>query len=94
MGSPRELQQRVLGHARVEAATLQPMPEEIPEAWKDGIAIVFADGRRRLAAAAEKPARFIVELVKWLEGAGVEIEDPHIRRPTLEDVFLELTGKP
>lgn len=93
MGSPRELQQRVLGHARVEAATLQPMPEEIPEAWKNGIAIAFADGRRRLAAAAEKPARFIVELVKWLESAGIEIEDLHIRRPTLEDVFLELTGK-
>lgn len=93
MGSPRELQQRVLGHARVEAATLQPMPEEIPEAWKNGIAVAFADGRRRLAAAAEKPARFIVELVKWLESAGIEIEDLHIRRPTLEDVFLELTGK-
>lgn len=93
MGSPRELQQRVLGHARVEAATLQPMPEEIPEAWKEGTAIAFADGRRRLAAAADRPARFIVELVKWLESSGVEIEDLHIRRPTLEDVFLELTGK-
>ena len=93
LGSPRELQQRVLGHARVEAATVQPMPEELPDAWHNAAAIAFADGRRRLTAAAENPARFIVELVRWLEGAGVEIEDLHIRRPTLEDVFLELTGK-
>ncbi|MCS7041613.1 MAG: ABC transporter ATP-binding protein [Bryobacteraceae bacterium] len=93
MGSPRELQQRVLGHARVEVTTVQPMPEELPEAWADGVAVAFGDGRRRLTAAAEKPARVIVELVKWLEAAGVEIEDMHIRRPTLEDVFLELTGK-
>ena len=25
--------------------------------------------------------------------AGDEIEDVHLKRPTLEDVFIELTGK-
>ncbi|GIU77896.1 MAG: ABC transporter ATP-binding protein [Bryobacteraceae bacterium] len=93
MGSPRELQERVLGHARVEVATLQPMPEQLPESWQDDVAAVFSDGRRKLAASSARPARVVVELVKWLESAGVEIEDLHIRRPTLEDVFLELTGK-
>jgi ABC-2 type transport system ATP-binding protein len=57
------------------------------------VAAVFNDGRRKLAASSARPARVVVELVKWLESAGVEIEDLHIRRPTLEDVFLELTGK-
>ncbi len=93
MGSPRELQDRVLGHARVEVTTAEPMPEELPETWKDEVATAFSDGRRQLAASAARPARVVVELVKWLEGAGVEIVDLHIRRPTLEDVFLELTGK-
>lgn len=93
MGSPRELQDRVLGHARVEVRTAAPMPVELPDAWRDAVATVFSDGRKMLSAAAEKPARVVVELVKWLEAAGVEIEDLHIRRPTLEDVFLELTGK-
>lgn len=93
MGSPRELQERVLGHARVEVATLQPMPEQLPESWQGEVAAVFSDGRRKLAASSARPARVVVELVKWLESAGVEIEDLHIRRPTLEDVFLELTGK-
>ncbi|MGQ9916792.1 MAG: ABC transporter ATP-binding protein [Bryobacteraceae bacterium] len=93
MGSPRELQDRVLGHARVEVKTAAPMPEQLPETWRDGVATLFSDGRKMLSASAEKPARVVVELVKWLEAAGVEIEDLHIRRPTLEDVFLELTGK-
>jgi ABC-2 type transport system ATP-binding protein len=93
MGSPRELQERVLGHARVEVTTLQPMPEQLPESWQGEVAAVFNDGRRKLAASSARPARVVVELVKWLESAGVEIEDLHIRRPTLEDVFLELTGK-
>jgi ABC-2 type transport system ATP-binding protein len=93
MGAPRELQDRVLGHARVEVKTAAPMPEELPEAWREGVATSFSDGRKMLCASAEKPARVVVELVKWLEAAGVEIEDLHIRRPTLEDVFLELTGK-
>jgi len=93
MGSPRELQERVLGHARVEVATAQPMPEQLPELWQGEVAAVFDDGRKKLSASAAKPARVVVELVKWLESSGVEIEDLHIKRPTLEDVFLELTGK-
>jgi hypothetical protein len=28
-----------------------------------------------------------------VEGVGSEIDDLHIKRPTLEDVFIELTGK-
>jgi len=93
MGSPRELQERVLGHARVEVSTAQPMPQELPESWQGQVAISMNDGRTRLSASAAKPARVVVELVRWLESAGIEIEDLHIKRPTLEDVFLELTGK-
>lgn len=93
MGSPRELQERVLGHARVEVSTSQPMPEQLPETWQGEVAAVLSDGRKKLSASAVRPARIVVDLVKWLESAQVEIEDLHIKRPTLEDVFLELTGK-
>jgi ABC-2 type transport system ATP-binding protein len=93
IGTPKQLQERVLGHAVVEVATLQPMPEQIPAFLQESADASFSAGRRKLAAQAAHPARLVVELVKWLEAAGVEIEDLHIRRPTLEDVFLELTGK-
>ncbi len=36
----------------------------------------------------------IAEAVRRLDGAGVAIDDIAIRRPTLDDVFLTLTGKP
>jgi ABC-2 type transport system ATP-binding protein len=34
----------------------------------------------------------IVEAVKRLSDAGVEVDDLAINRPTLDDVFLTLTG--
>ena len=34
----------------------------------------------------------IAEAVRRLDGAGVGIEDIMVRRPTLDDVFIELTG--
>ena len=33
------------------------------------------------------------DLVRWIEQSGLELEDIHLKRPTLEDVFIELTGK-
>ncbi|MBI5283422.1 MAG: ABC transporter ATP-binding protein [Candidatus Solibacter usitatus] len=89
IGSPRELQQRILGHARVEISTRQPVAGDPPEPWRP----VFSPDRRHLTVSSESPARAVVELVKWLDSAGAEIDDLHIKRPTLEDVFIELTGK-
>jgi ABC-2 type transport system ATP-binding protein len=34
----------------------------------------------------------LVEAVKLLSEAGVGVEDVNVRRPTLDDVFLTLTG--
>lgn len=93
IGTPRELQQSILGHARVEIATLTPMPDELPKDWPAETPIVFSEDRKHLAVPAPKPARAVVDLVKWLDAAGAELEDLHIKRPTLEDVFIELTGK-
>ncbi len=94
IGSPAELQQKVMGHARVEVSTVQPMPESAPEGLVEHFsAAQFSEDRRRLTLSAPKPARAVVEIVKWLETAGAEIDDLHIKRPTLEDVFIHLTGK-
>jgi ABC-2 type transport system ATP-binding protein len=35
----------------------------------------------------------IVEAVRRLDGAGVGVDDVAVRRPTLDDVFLALTGR-
>jgi len=40
-----------------------------------------------------KPARTLVELVRWVDQLGIDVEDVLLKRPSLEDVFIELTGK-
>ena len=37
-------------------------------------------------------ARVLVEALRRLDGAGVAVDDVGLRRPTLDDVFLSLTG--
>ena len=51
------------------------------------------DDRRRMSATVEGGARLLAPVVRDLDAAGVEIEDLGLRRPTLDDVFLALTGR-
>jgi ABC-2 type transport system ATP-binding protein len=60
---------------------LAPMSEETPTGQG---AVVSAAVRSRSGA--------IVEAVKRLSDAGVGVADINVRRPTLDDVFLSLTG--
>ncbi|HEX3562766.1 MAG TPA: ABC transporter ATP-binding protein [Solirubrobacterales bacterium] len=42
--------------------------------------------------ASTEPQRDLHGLLDWAEGAGVQLADLEVRRPSLEDVFLEVTG--
>jgi ABC-2 type transport system ATP-binding protein len=53
----------------------------------------LSDDGRTLSLHSARPAKAIVELVKWIDQLGIELTDIHLKRPTLEDVFIELTGK-
>jgi ABC-2 type transport system ATP-binding protein len=63
----------------VEAVAL--MSDEPPVVEGDTVKLTV---RRRSGA--------IVEAVRLLDEAGVDVEDITLRRPTLDDVFLTLTG--
>src|SRR4051812_15834320 len=39
-------------------------------------------------------AQLLVEAIRQLDGAGIKIDDVALRRPTLDDVFMQLTGRP
>jgi ABC-2 type transport system ATP-binding protein len=41
----------------------------------------------------QHPARTLVDMVKWVDQQGIDLADVHLKRPSLEDVFIELTGK-
>jgi ABC-2 type transport system ATP-binding protein len=87
-GTPREIQARTLGTTKIEIRLGAPLaPDLLPP---EG---ALSADRFTLSAASAAPARTVVELVKWIDQHGLELADIHLKKPTLEDVFLELTGK-
>jgi ABC-2 type transport system ATP-binding protein len=91
-GTPDELKDRVggerleirlddAGHAEDAVRALASMADEPPIIAGD---LVTVGVRRRGGA--------IVEAVRRLDEAGIGVEDIALRRPTLDDVFLALTG--
>ena len=47
---------------------------------------------RRLTAPVSGGTKLLAEVIRDLEAAAVEIDDIGLRRPTLDDVFISLTG--
>jgi ABC-2 type transport system ATP-binding protein len=47
------------------------------------------DGRVTLTS--ETPLAHVGALAEWARGRGIDLPDLDVRRPTLEDVYLELT---
>jgi ABC-2 type transport system ATP-binding protein len=92
IGTPREIQARTLGHSQIEIETEQPLPAETPP-FLAAMKHTIAEDRKHLSVQSSEPARTIVDLVKWVDQNRVDLADIHLRRPTLEDVFIELTGK-
>jgi ABC-2 type transport system ATP-binding protein len=91
-GTADELKDRVGGErlevtlddaaqAPAAVAALAPMSDE-PPSIDDGVVAVTV--RRRSGA--------IVQAVELLKAAGIGVDDLVMRRPTLDDVFLTLTG--
>lgn len=91
-GSPRELQAKSAHQASIEIVLGQPWEGELP-AWPHSIRSTLGADRRQLKVTSDKPAQTLVEMVKWIDAQRLELEDVHLKRPTLEDVFIELTGK-
>jgi len=51
-------------------------------------------GGRRLRVAAREGSRTLLEVVRALDTAGVEADDIGLHKPSLDDVFLAVTGEP
>jgi len=92
IGTPRELQERTLGQSRIDIVTTQPLPAEVPS-FADSEKHVLSEDRKTITVYSARPARTLPDLLNWINQHGVDLEDIHLKRPTLEDVFIELTGK-
>jgi ABC-2 type transport system ATP-binding protein len=54
--------------------------------------VTVDDHTRRLTAPTSAGAGALVQVVRDFDEAGIHIDDIALRRPTLDDVFLALTG--
>jgi ABC-2 type transport system ATP-binding protein len=93
IGTPRELQERSLGQSTIEVSWDRAVASDTIPRWTDALSCKTSESGRAMVVVSTRPARTLVEMVKWIDQAGMEIEDVHLTRPTLEDVFIELTGK-
>lgn len=90
-GSPDELKRRVPGghlllsfaDERARDAAARVLPEADPDEAGPALRVPRADGVAGVRA-----------VLGRLESAGVEVDELSIRTPTLDDVFLALTGAP
>jgi len=93
IGTPRELQQKSAERSRIDIVCAQPMNAAALPQWPDALESKLDGDGRTLIVYSSRPARTLFEIMKWLDQQGMQLEDLHLKRPTLEDVFVELTGK-
>ncbi len=89
-GTPRDLIAQSSTTQAVSIETLQPLDPE----WLSRLpAIQDLVAKERTAAfRTADTTRTISELMKVLESRRIELVDLHVRKATLEDVFINLTG--
>jgi len=93
LGSPRELQEKNAEQSGIEIKLSRPLDDRTIPNFADAIQSSVSNDGVKLSVRSRHPARTLVELVKWIDAQGYELEDVHLKRPTLEDVFIEMTGK-
>jgi len=92
LDTPARLQQQSKHASSIVVTCAQPFPENRP-AWAEATQSALDVNGRKLTVHSRRPAATLVDLVKWIDQQGLELTDVHLKQPTLEDVFIELTGK-
>jgi ABC-2 type transport system ATP-binding protein len=93
IGTPREIQEKTNSDSIIEIQCAQPVPGgDLPQ-WAEAVKAALDDQRTTLTVTSRRPARTLVGMMKWLDEQGLELADIRIKRPSLEEAFIELTGK-
>jgi ABC-2 type transport system ATP-binding protein len=90
--SPAELVSRARAKPRLEIRTERPVPAAVAAAL-DGVAGSRVDGDRCWLETGDATGT-LTALMKRLEADRNRLLDIQVHRPSLEDVFVELTGRP
>jgi len=91
LGTPRELRQRSGDKTRIEVKLANPVTDGVLRTLEGVADAREVDGSYVLHT--QRPPQAIVSLVKHLEMESNELVSLEIFTPSLEDVFIELTGR-
>jgi ABC-2 type transport system ATP-binding protein len=89
-GTPETLGGRAQAEAEIrfslpDSAVFEELPVQVQSALAD------RDGEQILLRA-RSPLSVLGALVRWAETQGTDLADLEVRRPSLEDMYLALTG--
>lgn len=90
-GTPDELKGRV-GSDRLEITISKKSNFETAKSAIQGKSLKADESRRVLSVASKGGVKKLKEILQNLESANVEVDSVSLHRPTLDDVFLTLTG--
>jgi ABC-2 type transport system ATP-binding protein len=91
LGTPRELKSRAGGATRIEVRLAKPEADGALKKLEGVSDARELDGTYVIHSL--RPPKTIVDLVKHLEAEGNELVSLEIASPSLEDVFIEMTGR-
>lgn len=89
-GTPQELISSVGGVKRI-VSTLRNPVEYGPVAEVEGVELAFTEGRDLVVQCRERSG-IVADVVAAIVEAGGDIVNLHVRQPSLEDVYVKLTG--
>jgi ABC-2 type transport system ATP-binding protein len=92
LDTPARLQQQSKNASSIAVTCATAFPENRP-AWTEAIQSALDISGKTLTVNSRRPAATLVDLVKWIDQSGMELTDVSLKQPSLEDVFIELTGK-
>jgi ABC-2 type transport system ATP-binding protein len=92
LDTPSRLQRQSRNASSIVVTCALPFPEPRP-AWAAATESILNSTGHTLTVRSRHPAATLVDLVKWIDQRGLELTDVRLRQPSLEDVFIEMTGK-
>src|ERR1700728_1225235 len=87
MDTPRKLQQQSRAASTIVVTCDKAIPTQRP-VWVEAIESIVDSTGYTLTVISRRPAATLVDLIKWIDQSGLELLDVHLKKPTLEDVFI------
>ncbi len=90
-GTPRQLIQQSQQSTRIEFVPRSPLPRERLNSLECAEDVQVTNGHYTIRS--RQAPRTLMALMRVLLAEGNEVLEVHVERPSLEDVFIELTGR-